>query len=363
MAKPALVLVGIDYALKSYMQYHAEALQYKFNVHYFALDSLPVYTRKSVSTLLIELYYAFQHLRALRPVVLVSVGPKPGLISTILSLLLRCRHVHWFTGQQWCLDKIKLLSISYLSDCIINALSAYSLCDSPAQARYLYANLPPFIRKPILSTRDGSISPVDPLLYGLNLDRNFKSGSILFKDRSLTIGFLGRICSDKGLDTLYRVASKFSCCPQFKFLICGPLDSSLALSSADHFTDAQVSSLKGLPNVTVVTGYVDKSLFFSAIDIFIMPSKREGFCLAVVEAQAAGIPVVCSNIYGLTDSAIHMYGSVKCDSVSDYCDWIQLLSNKYIYSLFAVASRSVSSRYSVAIFRSSLHDVYQCILR
>lgn len=47
-------------------------------------------------------------------------------------------------------------------------------------------------------------------------------------------------------------------------------------------------------------GYVDDIFeFFSQADIFLMPSRWEGFGLAVVEAMNAGLPVIASNVMGI----------------------------------------------------------------
>ena len=39
-------------------------------------------------------------------------------------------------------------------------------------------------------------------------------------------------------------------------------------------------------------------------DILIQPSVSEGFCNAVIEAQACGIPVICSDTDGLPENKI-----------------------------------------------------------
>ena len=42
--------------------------------------------------------------------------------------------------------------------------------------------------------------------------------------------------------------------------------------------------------------------YMAASDIFVLPSYREGFGSVVVEAASCGLPAICSNIYGLSDS-------------------------------------------------------------
>ena len=44
--------------------------------------------------------------------------------------------------------------------------------------------------------------------------------------------------------------------------------------------------------------------YLSAMDVYILPSYREGFGTGVIEAEAMGLPVIVSNIPGPTDAMI-----------------------------------------------------------
>ncbi len=49
----------------------------------------------------------------------------------------------------------------------------------------------------------------------------------------------------------------------------------------------------------VMPGYVDNIWeFYKAMDIFLLPSRSEGFSLALLEAAAAGLPIIASDIPG-----------------------------------------------------------------
>jgi glycosyltransferase involved in cell wall biosynthesis len=59
-----------------------------------------------------------------------------------------------------------------------------------------------------------------------------------------------------------------------------------------------VSTLELTESVNFLSGLSDNELswLYQQAALFVMPSSTEGFCLPLVEAQAAGCPVVCSDI-------------------------------------------------------------------
>ena len=69
-----------------------------------------------------------------------------------------------------------------------------------------------------------------------------------------------------------------------------------------HQLEQQAAHL-GLQEEVQFLGFVsDISKFLAAIDIFVMPSLHEGLGVAVLEAMAAGKPVVASRVGGLAES-------------------------------------------------------------
>ena len=59
----------------------------------------------------------------------------------------------------------------------------------------------------------------------------------------------------------------------------------------------------GLEDRTVFTGaaYLDNPLYLSCMDVFVMPSIKEGLGLALLEAMSAGRPCVASATGGIRD--------------------------------------------------------------
>lgn len=65
----------------------------------------------------------------------------------------------------------------------------------------------------------------------------------------------------------------------------------------------------GVSDRIVFAGYVtDTPLILSQSDVFVFPSAREGLPVSVMEAMAAGLPVIASDIRGVRELVVHAKG-------------------------------------------------------
>lgn len=108
-------------------------------------------------------------------------------------------------------------------------------------------------------------------------------------EKTILIGHVGRFRPQKNHDFLVDLAEqlhrRFA---KFVFLLVG--DGPLL----DHIV--KTVTMKGLQNHFVFAGLrKDVPGLLSAMDIFVLPSLWEGFGLTVIEAQAAGLPVIASD--------------------------------------------------------------------
>lgn len=104
--------------------------------------------------------------------------------------------------------------------------------------------------------------------------------------------YVGRFVPNKGIPALKIMASER---PQWSWIFAGR-----GLMNPREWS---------LPNVHVHENLPDKELaeLFRACDLFVMPSRYEAFSLAVREALASGLQVVCTSDVSKSDKEINRY--------------------------------------------------------
>ncbi len=118
------------------------------------------------------------------------------------------------------------------------------------------------------------------------------------------VGFVGRIVVEKGVIELVRAASIVRRrLPGAKFVLVGePLPS----DRDDCWNEVlRLRTELGLAESLVLTGYrTDVPAILAALDLFVLPSYREGMPYALLEAMATGLPVVATNIRGCREDVV-----------------------------------------------------------
>jgi glycosyltransferase involved in cell wall biosynthesis len=115
----------------------------------------------------------------------------------------------------------------------------------------------------------------------------------------LVIGYVGRVCEQKGSDTLIEAFRKVkSMHPDAALLVAGPTDS-FGQNRPTTLTD-QIEASGGRWLGPVSEDEVAD--VFRSLDICAMPTRRdEMFGMAAAEALSSGTPVVCSDLGGLPE--------------------------------------------------------------
>jgi glycosyltransferase involved in cell wall biosynthesis len=108
--------------------------------------------------------------------------------------------------------------------------------------------------------------------------------------------FVHHLSERKGADKIIPIAKEFVQDSDVIFVVAGdgPLKNALAEQIDQLNLQNQIKLLGRVPNSQVAE-------LMAAADIFIMPSKEEGFPRVLLEAMAVGLPFVASDVGGIKD--------------------------------------------------------------
>lgn len=162
------------------------------------------------------------------------------------------------------------------------------------------------IRKKMIVLNRGSCNGVDAecifnpcLIHRSKLEDLKKKYNI--SDRSFVIGFTGRVSKDKGvedlIETFLLLQKKYN---EVKLLIIGPLDERIGIS------EKYIEIIQNNKDI-ISTGLIKDNLqyYYALMDLFILPTHREGFGNVILEASAMKLPVLTTSHTGSRDAIIN----------------------------------------------------------
>jgi glycosyltransferase involved in cell wall biosynthesis len=117
---------------------------------------------------------------------------------------------------------------------------------------------------------------------------------------AIIIGFVGRIVPDKGIETLvdsfvklqHRVAN-------VHLLLIGRLE-----TIRESLRQETLDTIKSNDNIHPVGQVGNPIPFYAAMDIVVLPSRREGFPYVPLEAGALELPVIATRVTGCVDAVV-----------------------------------------------------------
>lgn len=175
----------------------------------------------------------------------------------------------------------------------------------------------------------------------------------------LTIGMATRLVQDKGIEDLLVVALDLKNKHDgLRFLIAGdgPLRASF---------QAQVSAV-GLADHITFLGFVpDMPAFYRSLDIFVLPSLREGLPMSLLEAMAAGKPAIASNIGGIPKAVINQWSGLLIepgDKVSLASSLERLIEDAPFRRLLGTNARMlIGTEFSSRVMAREYLRLYRCL--
>lgn len=255
-----------------------------------------------------------------------SVTPKAGLLTAIAAYMARVpNRIHIFTGQVWATKTGMFRKLLMMMDWLISHLNTLTLVDGESQRQYL-------IKHKIVK-EDKSFVIGHGSISGVNIER-FKPSkevrnniriSLGIKEDQIVFIFLGRLNKDKGINELFHAFNKLALENQSVYLLLVGIDEEGLVPKASNYPH-----IKPERNFHFYGKTPTPEILLQAGDVFCLPTYREGFGTSVIEASCLGLPVICSDTYGVLDAMIDNVTGLRCvtkDTESLYHQMKKLAEN------------------------------------
>jgi glycosyltransferase involved in cell wall biosynthesis/FMN phosphatase YigB (HAD superfamily) len=237
-------------------------------------------------------------LRRERPDVLHTHNPKPGLYGRVVGRLARVPvvvntcHGLYVTEPGW-------------KRGVLLAVEGLAARFSDAELVQSEEDLDLLVRRHAYPRRRTRL-----LGNGVDLDR-FRPGVLTDEDRAklradelgagddqIVVGMVGRMVAEKGLLELFDAARRLD--DRYVVVVIGPDDP----AKPDALDRATVHAASEA-GVRFLGMRDDVDRLYPAMDLFVLPSWREGFPRAAMEAAASGLPVIASDVRGCRQVVDH----------------------------------------------------------
>lgn len=220
----------------------------------------------------------------------ISLGPKAGLIGGLAGMITFIKkRVFIFQGQVWSNKKGIFRFILLNFDRLISLTNTNLLSVSKNECDFLINNNICNKQK-IRVLGFGSICGVDINSY----NKYLSSVNSRKKDICFSFGFIGRMNYEKGILDLVNA---------FKIISNKYKNIKLIFAGIDEVNF--INFIKYEKKITHLNYQDDPRIFLSLIDCLVLPSYREGMPITILESFASKIPVLGTDIYGITSVIKH----------------------------------------------------------
>lgn len=237
-----------------------------------------------------------------------SVTPKAGMSTAIAARMAGIKNrTHIFTGQVWATRKGVMRWLLKSIDKLTSTLDNHILVDGESQRQYIIKNGVVSEKKSrVLGA--GSISGVNTDRFTPSQEtRNKVREELGFSEDQVVFSFMGRANKEKGVYELFKAFNNIAATHPEAFLLFFGSDEDGCLNSITNY-----SNIKDGVNFKFYGRTPTPGIHLQASDVFVMPSYREGFGSSVIEASCLGLPVICSDAYGVMDAMVDNQTGLRC---------------------------------------------------
>lgn len=322
MRKKICFIVAVPGTADSFLRDHIKALRDEYDVYiagnitskdkiarlevndYFSFD---IQRSISLGNDIKAVWQLYRYFKRMKFDAVHSVTPKAGMTTAIAAKMAGIKHrTHIFTGQVWATRKGLMRWLLKSIDKVTAMLDNHVLVDGESQRQYI-------IKNGVVSDKKSHVLGAGSI-SGVNTDRFLPSAVTreqVRKELNLTdkvvFTFMGRANKEKGIYELLEAFNNIAASHSEAFLLFFGSDEDGCLNSLPNYQNiVDGANFKFFGRTSTPGTHLQVS------DVFVMPSYREGFGTSVIEASCLGIPVICSDAYGIMDAMVEGETGLRC---------------------------------------------------
>ena len=334
MKKNILHVVNVDFVIpyyfgnqfkyfkdKNYTFHIASSKSDKFLEYSIQYDFIPFQTSISrnfnIFTDIKALYDIMKYIKLNNIDIIIGHTPKGALLAMLSGFLTGINNrIYYRHGLMFETSKnLKLYILRYVEK-FTGYLATKVVCVSPSVLSKTISYSLNHNSKNILFNK-GTCNGIDVNKFKKNITikENFKLLYSINNDK-IIIGYVGRLVKDKGIHELLEAWRKLLLTyNNIILLLVGPFENRNKLNNDDIQYIKNENSIINIGLVSNVENY------YNIMDIFILPSYREGFPTVVLEASAMELPIITTQTTGCIDSIIEdvtgVYTKIDSNSIEN----------------------------------------------
>lgn len=185
------------------------------------------------------------------------------------------------------------------------------------------------------------------------VDKSTKREELGVPDDAFLVLSVGELNKNKNHETIIRAIAKLNN-PNVYYIICGQ-------GGLENYLKNLINEL-GLERKIKLVGFrKDVAEISKASDLFVFPSFREGLSVALMEAMALGLPIICSRIRGNTD-LIQGYKAeclVEADDIDGFKISIKnILEDKNLKECMIKHNMGAITKFDLLKVKKYMNDIY-----
>lgn len=266
----------------------------------------PVEMQREISLIkdLKSLGYLYHYFRKEKPDIIHSITPKAGLLSMVAGKLAGVPvRMHTFTGLIFPHKSGGVKNLLIVMDRLLCRAATHVYPEGEGVRKDLLHYK--ITSKPLKIIANGNVNGVDldyfqPDVFSREEINNFKK-ELGIAEGDFVFLFVGRLVIDKGLRELVNAFDEISKTHHHvKLLLVGPNE------NAHHPKKRKMLHMMHQNKNIIKVGYQEEvRKYFAMSHVFVLPSYREGFPNAVLQAGAMGLPSIVSDISGCNEIIEH----------------------------------------------------------